>query len=366
MQPLFSNRWGQSLNYDIFRFDEICRACCSSSMSRPLRIQFPGAVYHVMCRGNRQGPIFGDRTDHERFLETLGETCGRCGWLVHAYVLMGNHYHLLLETPEPNLVDGMRWFQGVYTQRFNARHQVGGHLFQGRYKSLLVDRGEYFATVAGYIHLNPARAGSFDLNRGSLADFEWSSYRGYLRPADRPEWLIAKRVLQSLGFEDDPAGRARYCSAMQTRVAEIAHSDHPEKTDDVWRKIRQGWIFGSDRFCDDVRAAVNRAANGTRRDSHSGGAALQHDEQAAEELLEKGMSILRITRSSLAGMKKGDDRKKAIAWLIRKNTSVKNEWISKALQMGNVATVSRSVGAVETASEGCLFELKAKMSEFKD
>jgi REP element-mobilizing transposase RayT len=103
-----------------------------------------------MCRGNRQEPVFKDQQDYKRFLDTLGETCGRCGWRVHAYVLMGNHYHLLLETPEANLVDGMRWFQGVYTQRFNARHKVWGHLFQGRYKALLVGSGSYFST-----HCNP-------------------------------------------------------------------------------------------------------------------------------------------------------------------------------------------------------------------
>lgn len=93
-----------------------------------------------MCRGNRQENIFSDDRDREIFLNTLGEVVERTGWKIHAFVLMDNHYHFLLETPEPNLVDGMRWFQSTYTQRFNARHEVWGHLFQGRYKALLVDR----------------------------------------------------------------------------------------------------------------------------------------------------------------------------------------------------------------------------------
>ncbi len=335
-------------------------------MPRPLRIQFSGAVYHVMCRGNRQDPIFKDRVDHERFLQTLGEACKRCGWRVHAFVLMGNHYHLLLETPEPNLVDGMRWLQGVYTQRFNARHKVFGHLFQGRYKALLVDDGEYFSTVATYIHLNPARSRSFDLNRGMLTDFEWSSYRGYMRPAERPEWLCTDRVLSSSGVEDTPAGRSRYRVAMQERVAEILHSDNPAMADEDWNNIRRGWIFGSDEFCKEVRASIDRAAEGVQRESSSGGAARQHDEQSATELFKRGLSALGIEQSDLKKMKKGDDRKKAMAWLVRKNTSVKNEWIAETLWMGNVATVSRSVGAVEKASDGYLMELKTKMSEFKD
>jgi len=319
-----------------------------------------------MCRGNRQEPIFKDSSDHKMFLSTLGDVCKRCGWRVHAFVLMGNHYHLLIETPEPNLVDGMRWFQGVYTQRFNARHKVWGHLFQGRYKALLVDEGEYFATVANYIHLNPARAHRFDLENGRLGDFEWSSYRGYMRPSERPEWLTTKRVLNSCGLKDDASGRLRYRKMMQKRVLEILHSDHPALVDEAWRNIRRGWIFGSDEFCEKVRGSVEKAAEGSRRDSHSGGAALQHNEQAARVLFEKGLKVVGLAQSELGGLKKSDDRKEAVAWLIRRNTSVTNEWISDALKMGNVATVSRGVRAVEASLEGCLFELKSKMSEFKD
>ena len=99
-------------------------------MARPLRIQYPGAVYHVMARGNQGQPIYQDDLDRKRFLETLGESCQKTGWLVHAYVLMGNHYHLLIETPEANLVAGMKWLQGSYTQRYNGRHKVFGHLFK--------------------------------------------------------------------------------------------------------------------------------------------------------------------------------------------------------------------------------------------
>src|SRR5271170_7642522 len=103
----------------------------SPLMARPLRIEYAGAVYHVMARGNRGQGIFGDDKDRQRFLETLGEACQKTGWWVHAYVLMDNHYHLLVETPEGNLVEGMKWLQGAYTQRFNRQHKLFGHLFQG-------------------------------------------------------------------------------------------------------------------------------------------------------------------------------------------------------------------------------------------
>src|ERR1039458_7087460 len=123
-------------------------------MARPLRIEFAGALYHVMARGNQRQVVFRDDRDHARFLETLGEACQKTGWRIHAYVLMGNHYHLLLETPEANLVAGMKWLQGTYTQRFNSRHEVFGHLFQGRYKAVVVEReaGNYFAEMGPYLN----------------------------------------------------------------------------------------------------------------------------------------------------------------------------------------------------------------------
>src|ERR1700704_5239090 len=126
-------------------------------MPRSIRIEYAGANYHVMARGNRRKEIFRDDDDRRFFLKALGEACGMTGWRVHAWVLMRNHYHLLVETPEPNLVAGMQWFQGTYTQRYNSRHEQHGHLFQGRYKALVVDatQGNYLAVLSTYIHLNP-------------------------------------------------------------------------------------------------------------------------------------------------------------------------------------------------------------------
>ena len=112
-------------------------------MARKPRVEYAGAVYHVMSRGNRRNLIFRDHRDKEIFMDTLEEACVRHGWRVHAFVLMDNHYHLLLETPEPNLVNGMKWFQGTYTQRVNSRHKEWGHLFQGRYKALVVQYASF-------------------------------------------------------------------------------------------------------------------------------------------------------------------------------------------------------------------------------
>lgn len=315
-----------------------------------------------MCRGNHQEPIFKEDRDHEVFLETLNEVSERNGWLIHAFVLMGNHYHMLLETPEPNLVDGMRWFQSTYTQRFNARHKEWGHLFQGRYKALLVDDGEYFRTVADYIHLNPARAHCFDLKNGTLADYRWSSFCGYMRPGKRSSFLTVGRVLRNHGFSDDASGRIRYRNYMKKRVLEIVHSQDPREADEAWRKIRRGWVFGSEDFCIEMRDALDGVVYGKRRDSFMGEEIRKHDEKEAEVLLRFGLKVCGITEKDLLDLKKGDDRKMVIAWLIRKKTSVKVEWITTRLKMGTTSNFSRYVRVVEESKKGFLWELKSKMT----
>jgi len=177
-------------------------------MARPIRIQYPGATYHMMARGTHGQEIFQDDQDRQRFLETLGEACEKTGFRIHAYVLMGNHYHLLVETPEGNLVAGMKWLQGAYTQRYNSRHKLFGHLFQGRYKAVPVEAegSSYFEVVSTYIHLNPARGGLIRVGRERLKRYRWSSYAGYLsRRGQRPAWLVRERVLESLGLGPDEA-----------------------------------------------------------------------------------------------------------------------------------------------------------------
>ncbi len=154
-------------------------------MARPLRIEYPGAAYHVMARGNQGQAIFRDDKDRQRFLETLGEAGEKTGWRIHAYVLMSNHYHLLVETPEGNLVAGMKWLQGTYTQRYNGRHKVFGHLFQGRYKAVNVDAddAQYFQVVSTYIHLNPVRAGLIRYRAGKAQTLSLEQLPVVLEPA---------------------------------------------------------------------------------------------------------------------------------------------------------------------------------------
>ena len=165
-------------------------------MGRKLRVQYPGAIYHVMNRGDRREPIFKDDADRERFLQTLGEACAKTDWQVHALCLMPNHFHLVVETPRANLVAGMKWFLGTYTSRFNRRHKLFGHLFSGRYKSLVVDGSGngYLRTVCDYVHLNPVRT-KLLASEEPLRSYRWSSYGEYLKaPARRWVWLRVDRL----------------------------------------------------------------------------------------------------------------------------------------------------------------------------
>jgi REP element-mobilizing transposase RayT len=155
-------------------------------MARKLRLEYEGAIYHVMNRGDRREPIFKDDVDRKRFLQTLAECCGKTDWQVHAWCLMDNHFHLVVETPKANLVAGMKWFLGTYTGRFNRRHKLFGHLFSGRYKALIVDGSGsgYLRTVCDYVHLNPVRAKLLGKEQ-KLKAYEWSSYGEYLKKPRR-------------------------------------------------------------------------------------------------------------------------------------------------------------------------------------
>src|SRR5450432_285351 len=189
-------------------------------MARKLRLEYEGAIYHLMSRGDRREPIFKDDLDRQLFLETLAQACAKTDWQVHAYCLMPNHFHLVVETPKANIVAGMKWFLGNYTNRFNRKHKLFGHVFSGRYKSLLVDGSGtgYLRTVCDYVHLNPVRAKLLRREQ-KLGSYAWSSYRDYLRPAGlRPNWLRVGRVLGEMGIpKDSVAGRREFARRMELR-----------------------------------------------------------------------------------------------------------------------------------------------------
>jgi putative transposase len=160
-------------------------------MARPLRIEYPGAYYHVTSRGNEQKDIFKSQRDREKFLEYLASATERYKAVIHAYCLMSNHFHLLLETPEANLGQIMRHINGAYTTYFNIKRKRAGHLFQGRYKAILIEADEYLTELSRYIHLNPVRVGIVE----KPEQYQWSSYRSYAGHSNPPEWLRTGFIL---------------------------------------------------------------------------------------------------------------------------------------------------------------------------
>jgi putative transposase len=173
-------------------------------MARPLRIEFSGALYHITSRGDRREAIYETDQDRESFLAILGETCDRYRWQCHAYCLMDNHYHLLVETVDGVLSKGMRQLNGVYTQTFNRAHERSGHVFQGRYKAILVDKDRYLSEVARYIVLNPVRARMVRSAKG----WRWSSYRATAGQQNAPSWLQVYGLLAALGKRKSKAVEA--------------------------------------------------------------------------------------------------------------------------------------------------------------
>lgn len=209
-------------------------------MARPLRIEYPGAWYHVLQRGAARRPIFLSREDRGRFLALLGDIRRVWNVEVHAYSLMDNHYHLLIHTPEGNLSRAMRHVDGVYTQRFNRAHGRDGPLFRGRFKSIVIERDSYLQELVRYIHLNPLRAGA---SRSPAGD-PWTSHRAYLFPKERPPWLVVDEVLSAFG--------KRHREALQ-RFDRFVRAGIPEYVERRYAGAKLPSIIGSDAFRDWIK-----------------------------------------------------------------------------------------------------------------
>jgi len=297
-------------------------------------------------------------------METLAEACEKTGWRVHAYVLMGNHYHLLLETPEANLVAGMKWLQGTYTQRYNSRHEVFGHLFQGRYKALLVDEaeGNYFEVVSTYIHLNPARAKLIRVGQEGLERYRWSSYPAYVRASkQRPGWLVTERVMVDLGLK--PADGDGYEAYVAGRVLELGMKAGREALAEEWKAIRRGWYLGGDGFRGRLLKRVKEGLGATRKESYAGQAKRAHGEAEAERLLKLGLATLDVTAARLAETAKGTLPKQALAWWLRKRTTMWRRWVSDRLWMGEQSAVTRACRAFTGANKSAGASLKRRLEK---
>jgi len=210
-------------------------------MARPLRIEFPNALYHVTSRGNRREDIYLEDNDRFNFLQILTLVCERYNWVCHSYCLMSNHYHLLIETPDANLSQGMRQLNGVYTQKFNRNHNRDGHVFQGRYKAILIQKDSYLLELSRYIVLNPVRAGMVRF----AGEWPWSSYRSIAGMVPIPDWLQVDWLLSCFAKRKKQAIK-EYRSYVSLGKGEAS----------PWESLRNQIYLGNEAFVSEMQEKV--------------------------------------------------------------------------------------------------------------
>jgi putative transposase len=294
-------------------------------MSRPLRIQFPEAVYHVMNRGARRQSTFADDTDYRAFLDTLAQAHRLWGIEVFAYSLMGNHYHLCLRTPKGNLSRVMRHVDGLYTQRFNRRHGRDGTLFRGRYKAILIEADEYLAAVVRYIHLNAVGAGIVKMPE----EYRWASHRYYYQATGVPNWLNTEEAAEQIG------GRQAF--------HEFVLSGNEESLKQYYEAQRHSPILGSEEFIEQVKqpsAAVVREYPRYERRLIQAGPDLVIGEVVRQ---------YKVTRDEILRGKRGreNEARKVAMYLVKRYCDRTLAEIAEYFGTGSYSAVSWSCRAIE-------------------
>jgi putative transposase len=315
-------------------------------MARPLRVDFAGALHHVMSRGNERQPIVRDDADRQRRVDWLRRTVERYGWRLHAFVLMTNHDHLFLETPEANLGSGMQFLNGSYTSYFNRRHRRVGHLFQGRFRGHLIEEEGHFLEVSRYIHLNPVRAGLVERPE----EWCWSSYAGYHRERNALSWLCYSTVLGEFGGET--TCRREYARFVQAGMAEPARSPFADAIG--------GLLVGSVAFVDRMKKLLGERPR----------------DEAVPQLkaLRQRPSLAEITAAAATHFgsdpkrwtsgRRNDDLGRAVAALLGRRFGYSAAEVAQALGYKSHGSVRNALARVESGRkelQGALRELEVRL-----
>jgi putative transposase len=290
-------------------------------MPRRLRVQFEGAIYHAMSRGNARQDIVLDDRDRQHFLELLGAQVGRSGWELISFVLLSNHFHLLVRTPRPDLAAGMQRLLSAHARYFAARHRRPGHLFQGRYTAELIEDEAYYWSVSRYIHLNPVRAGLARVPE----DWPWSSYPGYADDTRRLAWVAYERLWQAWRGDfggDDATAHEAY------RRFVAAGVERPPET--PFAAMRHGWVLGSPAFEARLKAALPTAPT-PRATRHARALLRGRPELAWPEVLRQVCDHYALSPSDLTGTRRHARARAVAAWLGRRYTTVRLGELSRQL-----------------------------------
>jgi REP element-mobilizing transposase RayT len=288
-----------------------------------------------MNRGNYRWDVFHSDASKADFESCLFEACAKSNWRLHAYVVMSNHFHLAIETPDGNLVAGMQWLQATFANRFNRRRDERGHLFQGRYTSLVVEPGHAFGQICHYIHLNPVRAGLVPAEK--LGEYRHGSYWQLTRPKLRPAGLDLTTALASAGeLADKRAGWVRYARYLAWLAAE-----DPASRDEAFERMTRGWAAGTREFKQQL-LADHDVTPSARAWTAKGAGEIRELRWAA--LLEAGLGELGKGRADAAAARKSAPWKVALAAWMKQNSQVTNRWLCEQLHMGTPVAVSHHVG----------------------
>jgi REP element-mobilizing transposase RayT len=304
-------------------------------MARKPRIEFAGAIYHVLNRGNYKADLFDSAGAAQAFIECLFQTCERMGWRLHAFCLMRNHYHLAVETPSGNLVTGVHWLQSTFGNRFNRFRGEHGRAFQGRYQAILVEPGRHLANLVDYIHLNPVRAKVVTLEQ--LGQFRWSSYRYFMREAgERPSFLLCETWLQDNGgLTDSPQGWRSYHDRLTWLMA-----DEGRQKEAAFERMSRGWVYGGEAFQKNLLGKFKRMPNS----SDWGGAEIAGINRVEwKKHLALALRTLERDLATAHSEPKSAPWKIAVATWLKQRTSVSNRWLTEQLGMGAPDAVSRYV-----------------------
>ena len=305
-------------------------------MARPLRIEYPGAWYHILNRGAGKRRIFYSERDHELFMQLLGETSQIYGIEIHAYSLMGNHYHLLVHTPRSGLSRAMRHLNGIYTQRFNNRQQTDGPLFRGRFKSLLVQSDEYLLELVRYIHMNPVEAGLCRHPR----DHRWTSHRAYLFKGLRPKWLKIDEVLSR--FDGDERQSLRQMNAFVCeRIPESVRASLLKERVILGTQAFKEWVW---RNFKDEKPKKGIPLRDER---------IQRRARAKQILDHVGMAFdVPITQLREGGRFRGNPGRKMAIYLLRRLAGLSQGEVGRWMTERNRAGIAKAVARYEQELAG--------------
>jgi REP element-mobilizing transposase RayT len=304
-------------------------------MARSLRIERENGVYHVINRGNYRQDLFINEGAHASFEKCLFEACEKCGWILEAHCVMTNHFHLAIRTPHGNLVYGMKWLQSTFANRYHKYRKAHGKLFQGRYKSLIVEEDSYLGGLLQYIHLNPVRAGLCSVDE--LCEYRWSSYWYLNHPKLRPAFMDISGALDAAGgLKDTAHGRRKYRDYLRW-----LSEDRAEQKTLEFDKMCSGWALGTLEFKKDVLKSEGLLKDGDRQAVLLEGASLQEaNELQWQALLERGLLAAEKDDAEIEESKKSSDWKIWIAYELKHRSSAPNPWIASKLNMGAAQAVS--------------------------